>query len=1001
METAGSTSEPPGLGSVWRRWDPHVHFPGTLHEDRFGELSVGEALDDLASCTPAIEVIGVTDYFTTLSFRRALAAWKAGSGRGIKLIFPNVEVRLAIPTRDGAAVNVHLMCAPEHVDWLDQFLGTLTFVWDDRRWRADDRGLIDLGRSFRDDPDLSDAAARDIGANQFKVSLDELRKRVKEDRLAAARLVIGFAGGDGDGTSGVRTEDGAFAAQRQSIERLAHVIFSGNPKQAEFWTGKGRDDLDTLGKKYGGAKLCLHGSDAHVRAKLGKPALNRYTWIKGGATFDALKFACLAPDTRGWVGESSPAVGQEHGRISSVSVHGSWFANGTVPVNAGLVAIIGARGSGKTALADLIAAGAGSAEPSLNPSSFIRRAGNLVDAASAEVTWRGQLPTKRALVDSLRPDEGRVRYLSQQFVERLCASDGISDDLLAEIERVIYNSWPIENRLGASDFQELLGLRLAPARERQRLQLELLGDISDQITAQRVLQNGLKDKTELRAAQSAQALRLDGQIEELTSQSAGAAHAERHGLVSRVLASRQEELQAVDRRRIAVRALSSAVNSAEASQFPQYVENLRTKHSATGLDDGDWDAFLPVFAGDVRGIVERALGEADAAYDGLLGVAPVAPTNLDNLDEVQLRSRSVSELRAEQARLQTLVGLDKERSGRLTKLQGQVAEVRNRIVTLDGEIEAAKGAGARINTLVEQRSECYASYFGALLEEETELRSLYGPLDDILSQAGKSVSKLRLSIRRRVDIEAWGAQGEALIDLRIGGAFRGIGELAKAAKESLESAWRDGDGEAAAAAIQQFSIDHSSDLRAQGRVSRQDEASYREWERGVARWLYSVDHIRVVYDLEYDGLSVERLSPGTRGIVLLLLYLAVDQVETEPLIIDQPEENLDPESIYTELVALFRGASKRRQIIMVTHNANLVVNTDVDQVVIAHCGPLQDGRLPEFTYTSGGLDEPAIRAAVCGVLEGGATAFRERARRLGIDDTPIADELADTTAKAR
>jgi hypothetical protein len=314
---------------------------------------------------------------------------------------------------------------------------------------------------------------------------------------------------------------------------------------------------------------------------------------------------------------------------------------------------------------------------------------------------------------------------------------------------------------------------------------------------------------------------------------------------------------------------------------------------------------------------------------------------------------------------------------------------------LDGEIRAAKGAGDRIDALVEQRSECYASYFGAVLEEETELRSLYGPLDDILSQAGKSVSKLRLSIRRRVDLDAWGAQGEALIDLRIGGAFRGIGELAKAAKESLESVWRDGDGKAAAAAIQQFSVAHSSDLRAQGRVSRQDEASYREWERGVARWLYSVDHIRVVYDLEYDGLSVERLSPGTRGIVLLLLYLAVDQVETEPLIIDQPEENLDPESIYTELVALFRGASKRRQIIMVTHNANLVVNTDVDQVLIAHCGPLEDGRLPEFTYTSGGLDEPTIRESVCGVLEGGATAFRERARRLGIDDTSVVDGLAD------
>ena len=130
---------------------------------------------------------------------------------------------------------------------------------------------------------------------------------------------------------------------------------------------------------------------------------------------------------------------------------------------------------------------------------------------------------------------------------------------------------------------------------------------------------------------------------------------------------------------------------------------------------------------------------------------------------------------------------------------------------------------------------------------------------------------------------------------------------------------------------------------------------------------------------------MERLSPGTRGIVLLLLYLAVDQAETDPLIIDQPEENLDPKSVYSELVALFQSASARRQIIMVTHNANLVVNTDVDQVIVATCGPLEQGKLPYLEYETGGLENPSIRRAVCEVLEGGADAFRQRARRLPID----------------
>ena len=102
------------------------------------------------------------------------------------------------------------------------------------------------------------------------------------------------------------------------------------------------------------------------------------------------------------------------------------------------------------------------------------------------------------------------------------------------------------------------------------------------------------------------------------------------------------------------------------------------------------------------------------------------------------------------------------------------------------------------------------------------------------------------------------------------------------------------------------------------------------------------------------------------------------------LIIDQPEENLDPESVYSELVGLFRAAADRRQIVMVTHNANLVVNTDVDQVIIAKCKSLAEGRLPDVTYESGGLERPSIRQAVCQVLEGGPEAFRQRARRLRI-----------------
>jgi energy-coupling factor transporter ATP-binding protein EcfA2 len=153
------------------------------------------------------------------------------------------------------------------------------------------------------------------------------------------------------------------------------------------------------------------------------------------------------------------------------------------------------------------------------------------------------------------------------------------------------------------------------------------------------------------------------------------------------------------------------------------------------------------------------------------------------------------------------------------------------------------------------------------------------------------------------------------------------------------------------------------------------------WKQSIADWLYNTGHIHIEYGIQYDGVAIEQLSPGTRGIVLLLLYLAVDRQDRRPLIVDQPEENLDPKSVYEELVPHFREARKRRQVIVVTHNANLVVNTDADQVIVATSTQTADGGLPTISYQSGSLENPNIRSAVCEILEGGERAFLERERR--------------------
>ena len=544
-------------GSIWRRWDPHVHLPGTVLNNNFGALTTEQALDQLAAVTPAIEVLGVTDYYVLDSFRRAQAAWASGSGSSIAYLFPNIELRLDIPTAKGAGVNLHLMAAADEADGLERFVARLEYTWKDHPYRATRDDLIRLGRDFRGEPALAEAAALTEGANQFKVNFDAFQKAYKTDAWAQKHCLVGVAGGLNDGSSGVRTDDGAFVTQRQSIERAAHVIFSSSEQQLKFWQGHGADSPEKLADVYGGLKLCLHGSDAHDAAKLGRPDQDRFTWIKGDPTFDALRMACLAPHTRLSIGSLDPGLGQQ-GRIASVSVDGAdWFSPATIPLNPGLVAIIGPRGSGKTALADLIAAGAGSSRPHENPASFVRRAGSLLDGYTSKVSWTDGQASEASLAQD-GGDESRVRYLSQQFVEQLCAADGVSDELLAEIERVIFDSWPVEQRQGSTSFRELLEIRLSSARQLQQAELETLSQVSAAITEQRVLMNALPGKKATHQSQATQLEVLRGQIKELTDK-AGGENSARHALVSGVLSRRVSELQSIDRRRTALRNLSTCL----------------------------------------------------------------------------------------------------------------------------------------------------------------------------------------------------------------------------------------------------------------------------------------------------------------------------------------------------------------------------------------------------------------------------------------------------------
>jgi len=96
-------------------------------------------------------------------------------------------------------------------------------------------------------------------------------------------------------------------------------------------------------------------------------------------------------------------------------------------------------------------------------------------------------------------------------------------------------------------------------------------------------------------------------------------------------------------------------------------------------------------------------------------------------------------------------------------------------------------------------------------------------------------------------------------------------------------------------------------------------------------YVFSLGYLSPIYNLKWNGRGLEQHSPGERGNLLLIFYLLVDQDDI-PLVIDQPEENLDNQTVFRTLVPCIKDAKKRRQIIMATHNPNLAVVCDAEQI---------------------------------------------------------------------
>jgi hypothetical protein len=255
----------------------------------------------------------------------------------------------------------------------------------------------------------------------------------------------------------------------------------------------------------------------------------------------------------------------------------------------------------------------------------------------------------------------------------------------------------------------------------------------------------------------------------------------------------------------------------------------------------------------------------------------------------------------------------------------------------------------------------------------SKLQEIYAPVQEFIDGHPIVRDRFNLSFEVTMVEAGFGDRLFAMLNRRVDGSFAGTDEGSARLELSVASTdFNDPDG--VRDFLQQIDDDlHHDNRTGRGASPTQISTQLRKGTSAndVFNLLYGLDYVAPEFWLRSDEKPIAQLSPGQRGTLLLLFYLLIDK-SMRPIIMDQPEENLDNQTVHELLVPAIAEAKRTRQVIAVTHNPNLAVVGDADQVIVAEM------TADRFHYISGAIEAPDINERIVAILEGTWPAFQNR-----------------------
>lgn len=944
-------------GSIWRKWDFHVHTPYSVLNNNYGfnpyEMKGAELDRAFGSFfkklfTEAVEnniaAIGITDYFMIEGYKR-VKKYMASPEKmeacfpDVELrrkveriyVFPNIELRLdTFVGKGSSSVNYHVIFSDtvSEREIEQNFLHQLQFKNDAGGEKSLTlENIIEYGRTLKEE-NKTKGKGSDlyIGLKNVTVSYDTILKVLKKDSSFEGKYLIAIPV---DESLSKIQWSGRDYQTRLNLYKQAHVLLTANEKTVKWALAK--DEEESRIREFGSIKPCIWGSDAHEYERLFKPADDKYCWLKTELSFEGLKQILYEPAARVRIQKEQPNEKDPHQVIESIVFNDENFQKTPVVFNDSLTCIIGGKSTGKSLLLRQLASAIDPkyVEEQEKTSSTAKNPFNINNAT---VFWKDGATGVRKIV-----------YIPQTYLNKTIDNPEESTAITKIIEGVLLQESDIQTA------HDILKEKTDSIKRKTQANIQTLIALTQEL-------NAIEEDIKREGASAT----FDETIKTLENQ--------RVDLAEKVNISQNEidrfgELEkGIQTVNTAISALSTELGKLTEMSFPAVVIPGYFK-STDGFDiDNSFGEEFPHIESKLLALIETIKSSMSSLW-----IPAIDELKAQIQSEINGYKKKIDKYKSEYDDL-------KEKVAKSEQLQKLTVRITDEKAKLQNALTRESQRDDHIKKIAELRA--------SILKSQTDYLDTYEEYGRIVRATGtKKDTALIFDVKIVWRREPFISLLSNMFNNKNYSPFRAkygfdLAELKENdyGDELLDDIWK--------------AMDNSNE---HGGLTVKVGYTIEK----VLLQLFD-DWYNVHYVVKSGNDTIEEMSPGKKALVLLELLIGLEESKC-PILIDQPEDDLDNRSIYYDLVQFIRNKKDERQIVMVTHNANVVLGADAEEVIIANQrGKDTENASARFEYRSGAiendevpkdesgnvlpgiLNKAGIQTQICDILEGGKIAFQLR-----------------------